>query len=73
MQNLSHAEKGDLWGGITFIFAAICAFLAVNQMVPPAVDAMIPTILPKWALWLNLSLMSLSGINSFRHARKSDN
>ena len=70
MRNLDHAEKVVLWTSITVLFAIICGFLWLNQLVPPAVDELVPTILPCWVLGLFMGLTVLSALNSFRHARK---
>jgi len=69
MLKLNYAEKADLWKTISLLFAVVCGLLVLNQMVSPAVDALVPTILPKWVLGLCLSLMLLSAYNSIRHAR----
>jgi hypothetical protein len=71
MQKLNHAEKVELWSGISIVCAVICGCLVINQMTPPAVDALVPTILPKWVLGLFVSLTLFSAINSIRHGRKA--
>jgi hypothetical protein len=71
MLMLNHAEKADMWGLISLCLAVIDGILVFNQMTPPAVDALIPTILPCWVLGLSLSLTLLSGYNSIRHTIKN--
>jgi hypothetical protein len=67
MRMLDHADKTELWAVIAFFNLFICGFLALNQMVSPMVDALVPTILPCWVLRLFQSLTFLSAINSLRH------
>ena len=71
MRNLDHAEKVVLWTSITVLFSVICGFLCLNQLVPPAIDEFVPTILPCWVLGLFTGLTVLSALNSYRHACKA--
>ena len=72
MRMLDHAEKVELWSGVSFVMFVVSVFLGFNQLVPPAIDELVPTIIPCWVLGLTLGLTILSAINSYRHSRKAN-